>query len=268
VDPAKSTHHRPPPSADQGDARKNTTTGTSAESAEDPNDADHQTTTITTTLHPEGPWMKSAIGHGRVLGLTALRDKNTPWRWKLQMPARQVDFCDLALTTRVTRDDGKLNHDLREAWRWSQVQTWKRSTRNDADDCRDADITLERIAALRGAPRDIHALAIMTGATVSPARFAVMQAGHDGNPRDEEGRIAPCGPCGVTSSFNHWMWHCPATRVAEITPNDPLLQRLGWPRPGHLSDDLITLRAMAALRGESARARHTQFGETHDGSDF
>ena len=192
-----------------------------------------------------GPWMQQTKVCMRRLGLSLVGR----WRWQSATANCVVNLNAIATDLEPQLADGKFLHDLRQSWRWARVCQWRRSGRRDACDCADAEVTPKRIDALRKVEFNADEYAIMTGAFVSPARFAVMTGA--------EAQDALCSQCGETLSFMHCMWTCPLTRVAQRPPEDLLLPRLGWPRPGRTTvHDRALLANMASLRAALVAQRH------------
>ena len=63
----------------------------------------------------------------------------------------------------------QMQHQLREAWRWTRFKAWQMQLRRDARACRQACYESERFEALRNWTFTTHERAVVTGAAISPA---------------------------------------------------------------------------------------------------
>jgi hypothetical protein len=152
------------------------------------------------------------------------------------------------------RDRSKALHDLRQAWRLSQVRAWVRTDRRDAAAARTAPaLSLPVIDAARTASGHLNgwAVAVMTGnAAAAAVDF------------DSRSVLQSCPHCGleVVPCLEHVFWSCPAFAHLRIAfpapPPHPLLRRLGWGALGTTSKTLISLlEQLGRIHEHQLRAR-------------
>ena len=147
----------------------------------------------------------------------------------------------------VVREVSEFTHALRESWRYCQWQSFTKAQRRDSMNLRWYPYDPQGCQAARKRVMHqgghIHAVACMTGAFVSPLRFARIHPSFDGK----------CFWCGSQlGSKHHMIWQCPALRGAPSMQEDLLEQELGWPvSAGRTS----VLEHMARVRQERLQKR-------------
>ena len=101
------------------------------------------------------------------------------------------------------------------------------------------------MARLRASLGNIHEVACLTGAFVSPLRYSVMTRGRS------DGRCPFCHhPHG---SKEHVVWNCPARFQVPEKPDNLLEFELGWPLSRNLT---AVIQHMAKVRAEVLRTRY------------
>ena len=101
------------------------------------------------------------------------------------------------------------------------------------------------MARLRASLGNIHEVACLTGAFVSPLRYSVMTRGRS------DGRYSFCyHPHG---SKEHVVWNCPARFQVPEKPDNLSEFELGWPLSRNLT---AVIQHMAEVRAEVLRTRY------------
>ena len=147
--------------------------------------------------------------------------------WVVQAPFRWHHAAlnmviDLGRAHLVANCDEVLHH-LRESWRMKQWTLFTQQNRRDSQTLRheEYDATRCRVARRRAALGNVHEVACLTGAFVSPMRYSVMTRGRS------NGRCPFCHhPVG---SKEHVVWNCPARYLVPNRPDNLLEFELGWP---------------------------------------
>jgi hypothetical protein len=175
------------------------------------------------------------------------------WQWRHCRQDWSLDWRSLAdspeevvLSELVARSQ----HLARESWREHCLTQWKTSGRRDAIGCEEVAYDEGRCKAVRSMWDRPHCAAVVSGAVVSNARYAVMK----GLP------LPVCEVCnGDIDGWDHMAWECPTFRPLAAGPVDVLQRRLGWPItcggmpvPTHLS----ALEKLAQKRCEMLGKRH------------
>lgn len=128
------------------------------------------------------------------------------------------------------------------------------SGRLDAFDCRDAAYSSERIKLLHRLDLGKYELGILTGATVSPARWYQMQKNKNVRVQDLPG-CPWCNCPADRASFDHVTWTCPSI-VPPCGLNqhcDILERRLGWP---NVDSTFQTLSWISLVRERTLHQRY------------
>ena len=132
---------------------------------------------VTRTGNALTQWCRAASGWVGALrrGLSDLgwAETVTPWAWthaplqlKLSLVQNQSGW---------KQDMKAVQHDLRESWRYTCFSKFQAQTQNDAHACRGVGYCPERLRAPRSLDLNSHRLAVLAGASVSPAMFKVMR---------------------------------------------------------------------------------------------
>jgi hypothetical protein len=175
------------------------------------------------------------------------------WLWRHARQDWDLDWRALADNPHeVAMNDmvAKTLHLVRESWREFCFTKWKLSGRRDAAGCEDLVYDEYRCKAVRSLWDKPHLAAVVSGAVVSNARFAVMK----GLP------VPLCVDCGGdVDGWDHCAWECPGSRPLAAGPVDILQRRLGWPAtcggvPVH--DHVVALDKLAVKRCEMLGRRH------------
>ena len=129
------------------------------------------------TLEPLGPWPKKlsvwiATLRQGMFNLGWNEIKELPWTW--QHEGLQVTLSLNPAPNHWCCEGARLQHQLRESWRFCKFEAWKASGRKDAESCQDVTYSSERLKILQKEHLTSHELAVATGAFVSPARFVMM----------------------------------------------------------------------------------------------
>ena len=153
------------------------------------------------------PWRRAESGWQGALrrGLLDMgwSETVTPWVWRheglrftLSLDRARGEWAWTPLLKRV-------QHMLRESWRRACYYKWQGQSRIDSNECANIPYNEGRVKKLRYLELTSHELAVVTGAAVSPARYAVM------SPTSDLGLFA-CPYCGQTqgATWMHCAWHC------------------------------------------------------------
>lgn len=150
-------------------------------------------------------------------------------------------FCNLRPRDGMKAEE--ISHALRESWRLKMWQGFTQANRKDSARFRNLEYDAQRTKFARGAAQGAHEVAVLTGAFVSPARFAKMNDG---------ATSALCHRgCGAIGHFEHTCWTCPLL-INPPQPQDELEKWLGWPCS---HSNLTTLRHLAKVRHECLQLR-------------
>lgn len=203
-----------------------------------------------------GNWPSKLSGWTKALrigmqdnGWTELQE---PWSWQHE----SLDFhVSLNINSNHFITDGRdLQHRLREAWRHTRFRSWQISGRRDASECSDATYSSERIKLLHKLDLGKYELGILTGATVSPARWCQMQRNRNVDVQDLPG-CPWCNCPAERASFDHVTWTCPSI-IPPYGLNqhcDALERRLGWP---DMDSTFKTLSWISMVREKTLRQRY------------
>ena len=174
------------------------------------------------------PWRRAKSGWVGALrrGMRDMGWSETlrPWSWKHVPLNANISLLDGERGW--TRNLPQIQHILRESWRHTCFGKWLNQGRIDSGRCRGLVYDPKRLKLLQKKQLSSHEFAVLSGASVSPAKFKVM------NPRS----VLGCPYCGCPpeqATWDHCTWECRmAPRPPEITAascGDALLSRLGWP---------------------------------------
>jgi len=152
---------------------------------------------------------------------------------------------DLSRAHLVANCDEILHH-LRESWRRKQWTFFTQQNRRDSQNLRqeEYDATRCRVARLRASLGNIHEVACLTGAFVSPMRFSVMTRGRS------NGRCPFCHH--QHGSKQHVLWNCPAQFQVPNKPDNLVECELGWPLSRNQTQ---VVQHMAKVRAKVLRIR-------------
>ena len=202
------------------------------------------------------PWRRAASGWVGALR-RGMRDLGwveavTAWTWSHPQLGTRLS---LARNNRGWQHDlRRVQHALRESWRHKSFNHFRTQDRIDASMCRNVPCNASRLKAIQGMTLSSHEFAVLTGASVSPARFRVMA------PESQVG--CPWCSCDPNeASLWHCAWGCAeAPRPAGLTEAscfDALQSRLGWPSGVHRrqKQDAEILRWLAYVRETTLRVR-------------
>ena len=138
--------------------------------------------------------------------------------------------CTMKIPTRSWSKDIhlQLKHELRESWRATRWEAWKKSQRREVLGHDVGAYDTHRMALVRkicykstGSSR-----AVMLGSFMSPACLAVCFS--------EPERHNRCIWCNNIGTHEHIFWgHCPNRPIHCTPPNDWLAYRFGWPALCH-----------------------------------
>ena len=202
------------------------------------------------------PWRRAKSGWVGALrrGMRDMGWSETlrPWSWKHVPLNANISLLDGERGW--TRNLPQIQHILRESWRHTCFGKWLNQGRIDSGRCRGIVYDPKRLKLLQKKQLSSHEFAVLSGASVSPAKFKVM------NPRS----VLGCPYCGCPpeqATWDHCTWECRmAPRPPGITAascGDALLSRLGWPtaRRGADSHDSKVLSWLAEVRATTLRIR-------------
>ena len=155
------------------------------------------------------------------------------------------------LSGRVAANQSKKHvaHLLRESWRRKQFDGFMKSARRDARALQGLVYSEARIKALRNSVLTSHSLAVLTGASVSPACFDVQT-----NSSVSAHTCPWCASQQVVADLQHVTWDCPQARAKSgLVPGDAwdaAQKRLGWPTRlrGRETRDQEILQWLAMVR--------------------
>ena len=206
---------------------------------------------LTAWARPMSGWTGVLRKGFRDLGWTEV---NNTWAWRHELTNQS--FALMTQDPNWTDDLGKLRHMLRESWRCCMFQKWLQQNTVDSNACQGSVYHEKRLAHLRFQNLTSHELAVVTGASVSPARYRKMNV---------QSALA-CPWCNTSTSENagwlHVAWDCAeAPRPANVSLHacyDALQKRLGWPTgiPDRASLDHCILQWLAAVRNKCLHERH------------
>ena len=166
-----------------------------------------------------------------------------PFRWHHAALHVVIDFRRAFLGANCD----EILHHIRESWRRKQWMFFTQQNRRDSQRLRleEYDATRCCVARLRASLGNIHEVACLTGAFVSPLRYSVMTRGRS------DGRCPFCHhPHG---SKEHVVWNCPARFQVPEKPDNLLEFELGWPLSRNLT---AVIQHMAKVRAEVLRTRY------------
>ena len=169
-----------------------------------------------------------------------------PWTWhSLGTAAVRISF--QPSSPWFPRTSENLQHSLREIWRRFLYEKWTSRFRIDSRLAGNIPYSEARCAAARSlAVQSLHRTAVLVGASVSPAKLAVML--QNGGPRRRNRKApAPVHVCPFCrqegADLNHVVWECTHRRDegGPRVPSCPLQKRLGWPKkkPPDFADNQV-----------------------------
>ena len=204
-----------------------------------------------------GNWPRKLSGWTKALRIgmreNGWTELDAPWSWNHSGLGYNVSLN--TESNHFSEDGPRLQHRLREAWRYSRFHAWKNSGRLDACDCPDAIYNPERIKLLHKLDLGKYELGILTGATVSPARWYQMQL----NKRQISVEDVPgcpwCHCAADEATYDHVTWTCPSI-IPPCGLNqhcDALERRLGWP---DVDSTFSTISWIAMVREKTVHQRY------------
>jgi hypothetical protein len=220
----------------------------------------HNTTTTTTTTTPLAQTVANWL-------------QNQGWQptthtdqWRHPLTGHTITGPAHSLTTtnqtatRRRQPHNLFTHNLREAWRATQHDSWARSDRNDAQAAQLPAYNSTRLNKAKiMARKSAHHFAILTGASVSSARPGKIKLPQwttenlDNN--DPRIRCTRCQECGT---HDHQMWGCPGNPFNFTAPHEPFQRRLGWPTSNNEEYNNVVLDHMARTRQQLLAQRYDQ----------
>lgn len=159
-----------------------------------------------------------------ILGLDRLGwVKTRQWTWRHAQLGTSISLSGQLARRKSVKE---VTHLLRESWRRTKVSSFLQSNRRDAAVLSNFVYDEKRFVALRKLCLDQHAIAVTTGAFVSPACYDVMQ-----NSPERTSLCPWCmGPNTLATHF-HVCWNCSHAlqHVRLEQCFDEAQARLAWP---------------------------------------
>ena len=183
-----------------------------------------------------------------------------PWKWRHKGITAEIDLPDAIAHWRPC-NKGKLMHLVRESFRWTEWEKFRKEQRNAAKAVKDVAYSSVRTKRTREWADTNVKIVVATGGIMSP--MAMVQT--IGTPFPTN-----CPWCsGSTAHHNHVFWECTSRPSKLKKPVCPLQARLGWPTKANTQREVQHDKDILAWMEECAIAIWTRrYGEWNSGSRY